>query len=183
MAPPERGDPPHNTLLSSAAQAMPCLDDGELEVAAMDLILWRHAEAEDGMPDAARELTKRGRKQAAQVAAWLKERLPSGCRILASPARRTQQTADALELPYETSKKVGTGATASEVLAESGWPGVAGTVLVVGHQPTLGGVAARILTGEEADWTIKKGALWWVSSRERHGGEIVLRAVVSPDLI
>ena len=149
----------------------------------MDLILWRHAEAEDGVPDAARELTKRGRKQAAQVAAWLRERLPSDCRILSSPARRAQQTADALELRYETSTKVGTGAGTPEILAAAGWPGGAGTVLVVGHQPTLGGVAALILTGEEADWTIKKGGLWWFSSRERHGGEIVLRAVVGPDLV
>lgn len=149
----------------------------------MDLILWRHAEAEDGMPDAARELTKRGRKQAEQVAAWLKHRLPSDCRILTSPARRTQQTADALGLPYETSRKVGTGASPSEILATAGWPGGAGTVLVVGHQPTLGGVAALILIGEEADWTIKKGALWWFSSRERHGGDIVLRAVLGPDLV
>ena len=149
----------------------------------MDLILWRHAEAEDGMPDSARELTKRGRKQAAQVADWLKERLPADCRILVSPTKRTGQTADALGRPYETHKKVGTGAAPAEVLSAAGWPGTTGTVLVVGHQPTLGGVAAQILCGEAADWTIKKGALWWFSCRERHGGEVVLRAVIGPDLL
>ena len=40
----------------------------------MDLILWRHAEAqdpEDGMDDLARALTRRGEKQAARMAAWL----------------------------------------------------------------------------------------------------------------
>ena len=34
----------------------------------MDLILWRHAEAEDGANDLARELTQKGHKQAARVA-------------------------------------------------------------------------------------------------------------------
>lgn len=150
----------------------------------MDLILWRHAEAEDGMPDSARELTKRGRKQAAQIAAWLKERLPAGCTILVSPSRRTQQTADALGLPYESTKKVGTGAAPQDILAAAGWPNHEdeGAVLVVGHQPTLGGAAALILCGEDAGWTIKKGALWWFSSHSHHGGDIVLRAVLGPDL-
>jgi phosphohistidine phosphatase len=121
---------------------------------AMDLILWRHAEADDGIPDSARELTKRGRKQATQIAAWLKERIPPDCTILVSPSRRTQQTADALGLPYETNKKVGTGAAPGEILAAAGWPERDGTVLVIGHQPTLGGVAALILCGEDAAWTV-----------------------------
>jgi phosphohistidine phosphatase len=38
----------------------------------MELILWRHAEAEDGIPDMARELTSKGKKQAKHMAAWLK---------------------------------------------------------------------------------------------------------------
>ena len=62
----------------------------------MDLILWRHAEAEDGVPDGARALTKKGLKQAAAIAAWLKPRLPDATRILVSPATRAQQTAAAL---------------------------------------------------------------------------------------
>lgn len=149
----------------------------------MDLILWRHAEAADGVPDSARALTKHGLKQAAHMAAWLKERLPSDCKILVSPAKRTEQTAEALELPYETTKKVGTGATPADVLSAAGWPGASGTVLVVGHQPTLGGVAALLLCGEAADWTVKKGAVWWFSCRERHGAETLLRAVIGPDLV
>ena len=148
----------------------------------MELLLWRHAEAEDGMPDSARELTKRGRKQAAQIAAWLKKRLPAHCVILVSPSRRAQQTADALELPYELSKKVGTGAAPDEILTAAGWPEREGAVMVVGHQPTLGGAAALILCGEDAGWTIKKGALWWFFCKAPHGSDVVLRAVVGPDL-
>ncbi len=149
----------------------------------MDLILWRHAEAEDGVNDSARELTKRGHKQAAQIARWLKERLPGSCEILVGPSRRTQQTADALGLPYHATKKVGLGASAPDVLAAAGWPGREGAVVVVGHQPTLGQVAALVLSEREADWPVKKGSLWWFSSRPQHGGEIVLRAVVAPDLL
>jgi phosphohistidine phosphatase len=51
----------------------------------MDLILWRHADAEGGSPDSERRLTERGREQARRVAAWLKARLPRGCEVLVSP--------------------------------------------------------------------------------------------------
>jgi phosphohistidine phosphatase len=59
----------------------------------MDLILWRHADAEPGEPDLARPLTAKGIKQAERVAGWLDGRLPDGCRILVSPADRAKQTA------------------------------------------------------------------------------------------
>src|SRR5674476_1390644 len=67
----------------------------------MDLILWRHAEAEDGTPDHARELTAKGIKQAGKVAAFLHQHLPQDHRILVSPATRTQQTVAALLLGCE----------------------------------------------------------------------------------
>jgi phosphohistidine phosphatase len=57
-------------------------------------------------------------------------------------------------------------------------------VVVVGHQPELGHVASFLLAGESQEWSIKKGALWWISSRERGGADqTVLRAVISPDLV
>jgi phosphohistidine phosphatase len=41
-----------------------------------------------------------------------------------------------------------------------------------------------LLTGTEADWSIKKGAVWWFARRVRDGGgQVILRAVVGPDLI
>jgi phosphohistidine phosphatase len=148
------------------------------------LLLWRHAEAEDGVPDAARVLTPKGRKQARSVAKWLRKRLPGDCRVLVSPAARAQETAAALELPLVTSAKVDVGATAAAVLEAGGWPDGAGTVLVVGHQPTLGRAAALALTGRAADWPIKKGAIWWLTRRVRDGeAEVVLRAVIGPDLV
>ncbi len=150
----------------------------------MDLLLWRHAEAEDGIPDGERALTKKGQKQAAAMAAWLKERLPKRVRILASPATRAQQTAAALEERFTTLREIGVGATATDVVKAAGWPDAGGTVIVVGHQPTLGRVAALLATGTEAEWPIKKGAVWWLTRRVRDGGgQVVLRAVVGPDLL
>ena len=57
-------------------------------------------------------------------------------------------------------------------------------MLVVGHQPTLGEVAAQLLSSSSRDWSVKKGGVWWFSSRERDGGpQVVLRAVLNPDLV
>ncbi len=150
----------------------------------MDLLLWRHADAEEGIPDAGRALTKKGLKQAMQVAEWLKPRLPSGCLILASPAKRAQQTAAALDLPYTTERRIGVQANIADLIAASNRPEREGTVILVGDQPTLGQFAARLLAGKPSGWNIKKGALWWFSSRTRYGDtETILRAVVSPDLL
>jgi len=149
----------------------------------MELILWRHAEAEEGdgsLPDAKRRLTARGEKQAKKSAQWLQRHLPRKRKVLVSPAERTQQTAHALELPYEIEPGLGIGASARDVLKASGWPNQSGAVLIVGHQPTLGRVAALLLTGEEADWSVKKGGIWWFSSRDRDT-PTVLRAVLNPD--
>lgn len=148
----------------------------------MELILWRHAEAEDGFPDLARELTGKGRKQARQMAAWLNERLPADTRILVSPAARTQQTVAALERDFSTLEELAPGTSARELLALAGWPDQAPAVLIVGHQPTLGEAAALAMSGKVASWSVKKGAVWWLSSRNRlAANECLLRAVIAPD--
>lgn len=147
----------------------------------MDLILWRHAEAEDGIPDAKRALTPRGEKQAKKMAKWLAKRLPQKVHIVVSPAVRCQQTANALGRKYETSKQVGTASGPNDVLQAAGWPNGGGTVLVVGHQPTLGQVAAQLLADSAADWNIRKGAVWWLAAQDG-GNEAALRAALSPDL-
>jgi len=152
----------------------------------MDLLLWRHAEAEDGIPDLKRKLTARGEKQAAQMAEWLKKHAPKNLRILVSPAVRCQQTAKALGLPFETDKRLSTDSDAASLLAATGWPdgGKASAILVVGHQPTLGQTAALLLSGEENDWTIKKGAVWWFGNRSRKNEtQTVLRAVTAAEFL
>lgn len=150
----------------------------------MDLILWRHAEAEEGGPDLERRLTARGQKHAERVAAWLLQRLPSEFTLIASPARRTRQTAQALGVEFETSPRLAPGASAADVVAVAEWPVRKGAVVVVGHQPTLGLAAAYLLCGARDEWTIKKGGLWWLTHRVRGDeGQVVVRAVVAPDLL
>lgn len=147
----------------------------------MELILWRHAEAEDGSPDAARKLTAKGEKQAQKLARWLKERIEKPVRILVSPTVRTQQTAAALSAKFEMSAEIGTSTSAERILRAAGWPDAEGTVIIVGHQPTVGQVAATLLTGQEIDWEVKKGAVWWFATSVEWGDPVtVLRAMITP---
>ena len=149
----------------------------------MDLILWRHAEAEEGANDLARELTSKGHKQAARVAEWLLARLPSRFLVIASPAARAQQTAQALGVPVRTAGDVAPGAAVSAIVGAAGWPDYKGTVVLVGHQPDLGQAAAFLTCGTQGWVSIKKGGLWWLSGRARDENQVVVRAVVSPDLL
>ena len=160
----------------------------------MDLILWRHAQAVmledeggtvafDLARDLARPLTPKGERQAARMAEWLNQRLPDTTRILASPARRTQQTAEALGRRFRTVDAINPLACVDDLLVAARWPDAREPVLIVGHQPTLGLLAARLLTGQDQPWSVHKGSAWWLRSRERDGAQqVVLHAVVPPDL-
>jgi phosphohistidine phosphatase len=149
----------------------------------MDLILWRHAEAFDTDAtgnDLQRALTPKGQRQAQGMAQWLNARLADTTRILVSPALRCQQTAQALGKPFATLTELGPGAGAQAVLKAARWPGAGAAVLIVGHQPTLGLVAARLLADAQQAWAVKKGAVWWLRMRGS-SAEVVLHAVQSPD--
>jgi phosphohistidine phosphatase len=150
----------------------------------MDLILWRHADAEDGVPDSERKLTAKGVKQAARMAKWLRTRIPDTAVVLASPAKRAQQTAQAMIGDLKTVEELGLAASAEGVLHAVGWPDGVGFVVVVGHQPTLGETAALLLTGTKAPWSVKKGAVIWVTRRnDGERARTQLRAAISPDLL
>ena len=150
----------------------------------MELILWRHADAAPGSPDAARPLTDRGRSQAALVARWLGARLPRELRLLVSPARRAQETARALGRAFETVDAIAPGADATAVLDAAGWPTGAPAVLVVGHQPTLGEAAARLLEGKHAPAAMGTGAVWWLRGRAPDGGsEADLLLAIEPEIL
>lgn len=152
----------------------------------MDLIIWRHAEAEDerdGLDDLQRALTARGEKQAARVAAWLDRQLPDGTRILSSPAVRCEQTVLALGRKYKLRERLQPGAGADAVLEAAQWPEAKQPVMIVGHQPALGQAVAQLLRIEGGNCAIRKGAVWWLRTRERDGQEqTVLWAVQNPDL-
>ena len=151
----------------------------------MDLILWRHAEAEllrDGLDDSQRSLTPKGERQAQRMAEWLNQRLPESTRILVSPALRTHQTALALERRFKTVAALAPGWSADDLLKAARWPESSEPVLIVGHQPTLGIVAARLVAGVDQAWSVKKGAVWWLARRDRDGAaQVTLQAVRAPD--
>ena len=153
----------------------------------MDLILWRHAEAVDLElvgDDMARYLTPRGEKQAARMAAWLDRHMPDGARVLASTALRAEQTAHALGRKVKSTAALAPLATPEQLLELARWPQAKGCVLVVGHQPTLGQVIARLLGLQDQDCSVKKGSVWWLRHREREqGGQTLLVTVQSPDLL
>lgn len=148
----------------------------------MELILWRHAEAEDSQPDLARKLTRKGEKQAANMAAFLNRRLPAETRILVSPAVRAQQTALALSANFTTIPEIAPNAIAQELLQAAHWPHAGGTVLIVGHQPALGAVVAELLGCEHDSFRIKKGGICWLS-RGDGLSDTALRLVISPEFL
>jgi len=143
----------------------------------MELILWRHADAEDGADDMARRLTPTGEKQAAAMAQWLRAHLPAQYTLLASPALRAQQTAAALGASIVTDKTLAPGASPAVILKAA--QKHKGTVLVVGHQPDLGRAAAQLVAGANTEWHIEKGAIWWLAG----DAPARIKAVVSPDLL
>ena len=172
----------------------------------MDLILWRHAQAHalplddalqaqaaageavtvhiDLAQDLARTLTPKGERQAERMAHWLNQRLPQAARVLVSPARRTQQTALALGRAYKTVRAIDPQASVDDVLDAARWPRSKDPVVIVGHQPTLGMLAARLLTGQDLVWSVRKGAVWWLRARDRDGQpDVTLHAVQSPDFL
>ena len=151
----------------------------------MELILWRHADAEDpGLRgDLARELTKKGRKQAEAMANWLRPRLEGEWRVLASPAARAIQTVTPLNRDYEVLPTLDPSSSAADYLRESGWPGAVNTI-IVGHQPTLGEIIAHLLDHRSGDVAVKKGAIWWFATREREGRVMTtLKAMMEPGML
>lgn len=157
----------------------------------MDLILWRHAEAEDwpegdpqGGSDLERSLTSRGEKQAARMANWLDRQLPEGARIFVSPARRCEQTALALGRKYKIRNELAPDATVEQLLELVQWPTAKSPILVIGHQPILGETIAHLLGLQESDCPVKKGALWWLRNRDRDGiDQTVVVTVQSPEVL
>jgi phosphohistidine phosphatase len=117
----------------------------------VQLYLVRHAEAADGEPDELRPLTADGRRAARELG----ERLASeGIRpdaVLTSPLLRARETGAELARPAgleaEADERLAPGATADDVMAAAGGRG--DTVVVVGHQPDCGRIAAALAGGEE----------------------------------
>lgn len=158
----------------------------------MDIILWRHAEAEVRSitgSDIDRALTKRGRKDAQRMAKWLNSHLPSDVVALCSPAQRCQETAAALQdlngINMQLADFLSVDSRVDRVIKALASFASDQVILLVGHQPTLGMLAARLTGMAESACAVKKGSVWWL--RQRPAGtaapQTYLLTVQHPDLL
>jgi phosphohistidine phosphatase len=114
----------------------------------MRLVLVRHAEAAPGSPDELRALTPEGHDQARRLGDRLRaEGIEPGA-VLSSPLLRARETASDLGFgPPETVDALAPGATEEDVRAAVAGRGE--TIVVVGHQPDCGRIAAALTGGPE----------------------------------
>ena len=155
----------------------------------MDLILWRHAEADDasGDDDLERALTPKGERQAERMAEWLNRQPRQSTRASwSSPARalpadgRRRSAASSRTVDRARARRERRGAARRRRAG----PRRAEPVLVVGHQPTLGLAASHAAVGQAQPWRCKKAAVWWLRIAPRDDdGQVVLQAVQSPDCL
>lgn len=149
-----------------------------------NLILWRHAEAEvesNTGQDTDRSLTKRGRKDALKMAKWLHKHLPVNTEVLCSPARRCLETVAALQcvntadelrkakLNVNVVDFLSIDSNVDEIAQQVISDDSSKTILIVGHQPNLGLLIAKLMGVDEATCAVKKGAVWWLRQRLVNG--------------
>jgi phosphohistidine phosphatase len=117
----------------------------------MRLYLVRHAEAAPGEPDDLRPLTAEGRQQARDLGQRMRDELTRPEAILTSPLLRARETGGelsrALNVEAEPDDRLAPGATVDDVRAVLAGRG--GPVVVVGHQPDCGQIAAALSGGPE----------------------------------
>ena len=130
----------------------------------MSGVIWllRHAEAEDGTPDEARKLTKKGEQQARVAGRALKALGIDLDLCLSSPRVRAEQTArlacEPLGVGIRIEDKLSGGPFDAEELAAG-----LEDVLLVGHDPDFS-MAVHALTGAQV--RMKKGGLAGVDRGE-----------------
>jgi phosphohistidine phosphatase len=119
------------------------------------VLLVRHAKAADGPVDLERPLTHKGARQAAAIGAWLEQSGLVPDRVVVSPARRAAQTweaAGAVLVPAASPPVVdariydNTDEALLGILRET--PEGVQTVAVVGHNPSIGELAAVLDDGQ-----------------------------------
>jgi phosphohistidine phosphatase len=115
------------------------------------LILIRHADADPGKPDELRRLNAAGREQARALGEQLAAGGVEADALLTSPLLRARETGEAIgaELGCDTEPNdaLAPGATAEAV--RNAVEGRGETVIVVGHQPDFGRIAAELGDGTE----------------------------------
>lgn len=153
----------------------------------MEIVLVRHGPARARDParwpdDGQRPLTAEGRAATRAAARGLRRAGVDAPRIATSPLLRARATAEILSAELggrgaiEAWEELAPGATAEAVVRRLGARRHApGTVLLVGHEPSLGLLAGLLLTGEEVRpfRLAKAGAARLRAPRALRGGAVL----------
>lgn len=153
----------------------------------INLILWRHAEAEEAKEngrDLPRKLTKKGHRQAKKIAHYLRPKLPKDAHVIVSQAARSQQTADYLGLDYQVLAAINPDVDVHTLPRLINSLESKTCVVLVGHQPWIGQLCAFLLNQnwtQQSLWSVKKGAFWWFQIRpQEHVFDAKLKQVIAP---
>jgi phosphohistidine phosphatase len=118
------------------------------------------------------------------MAKWLDQHMPEGMRILSSPALRCESTAAALGRKYKLCPELKPDSNVESLLDIAGWPDAKTPALIIGHQPTLGQVVTHALHVPTANFSVRKGSVWWLRNRWRmHEQSAIVHCVQTPDLL
>lgn len=147
--------------------------------------LLRHAHAEDNAAsgkDSDRALSAHGLGQAQAAALWLAPQLASGAKIISSPARRTQQTAEPLLAALADAKLElregiydATPADLIQILLTAPSASV-----LVGHNPGLERLLALLTHGDSIGRGMTTASIATLEVSELGPNGAVLRAFWSP---
>jgi len=158
----------------------------------VQLHLLRHAEAEDTSStgrDADRELTESGRKRMQALARAIASLDPQYDAILVSPYLRARQTAEPVaEVCGFDGELTQTAALLPSAHPEDVLHEVAAmscqSVLLVGHQPHIGRLFGRLMTGRSnLEVPMKKAALAAFESSDRRFGSPELKFYLPPRIL
>jgi phosphohistidine phosphatase len=93
------------------------------------------------------------------------------------------QTAEGLGRKFQVVEALNTDSTPQAILEASGWPNARLPVVIVGHQPLLGQVAALIFSGAVHDWKIRKASVLWIAHKGEADPAPFVRLAAGPDMV
>src|SRR4051794_41063167 len=120
------------------------------------LVLVRHAKTEQGAPDVSRALTERGRRDAREIGRWLAANDAVPDAVIVSPSVRTRQTwqlaAEQLAgtPPGNADQRIYDNGVSDVLAVARDTDGSVQPLAIVGHNPSMHGVAIGLLGGADA---------------------------------
>ncbi len=155
------------------ARKLPCCGDNSIVPQTHQLFILRHAKSsweDPGLEDRERPLAPRGHRAVEALADHIRENGIQPAQVLCSPARRTRETLHGLALKdgetlFEPELYSASCSSLIERLHQV--PEELGSVMVVGHNPTMQMVILRLVGGNSSD-----GALFEAVQRKYPTGAL-----------